>query len=65
MARYGPLDMFRLLGALPAQSFYPYSVLKRETPKPTKLNTRRAVSKPLNTAPCLWLAKKRTSLRMY
>ena len=74
MARYEPLDMFRLLGLPAAQPFCPYSVLKRETPspmnfppipKPTKLNTRRAVSKPLNTAPCLWLAKKRTSLRMY
>ena len=62
MARYEPLDMFRLLGALPAQSFCPYSVLKRETPspmnfppisKPAKLNTRRAVSKSLNTAPRL------------
>lgn len=53
---------FVFWGLLPAQSFCPYSALKRETPspmnfppipKPTKLNTRRAVSKPLNTAPRL------------
>lgn len=62
MARYGPLDMFRLLGASSSPVLLSLLCLKTGNsfpddfppiPKPTKLNTRRAVSKPLNTAPCL------------
>gem|GEM_PF-1461338 len=73
-ARHKPLEVFRLLGGSSSPVLLSLLCLKTGNsfpddfppiPKPTKLNTRRAVSKPLNTAPCLWLAKKRTSLRMY
>lgn len=61
MARYEPLEVFRLLGASSSAVLLSLLCLKTGDtfpmnfpliPKPTKLNTRRAVSKPLNTAPC-------------
>ena len=62
MARYEPLEVFRLLGASSSPVLLSLLCLKTgisfpddfpPISKPTRLNTRRAVSKPLNTAPRL------------